>query len=51
MPYSKNQYPDSMKNMKSEVREKAMKILNTLIKKGKMNKGMAIATAMKKMKE
>lgn len=51
MPYSKDEYPDSMKNLNPEVREKAVEILNALIDEGKMNKGMAIATATKKAKE
>lgn len=51
MPYSKDEYPDSMKNLNLEVREKTVEILNTLLEEGKMNKGMAIATATKKAKE
>ncbi len=51
MPYSKDEYPDSMKNLNPELREKAIEILNALIDNGKMNKGMAIATATKKAKE
>ena len=51
MPYSKDEYPDSMKNLDPKVREKAIEILNALIEEGKMNKGMAIATATKRAKE
>lgn len=51
MPYSKDKYPDSMKNLNPKVREKAIDILNSLIEEGKMNEGMAIATATKKAKE
>ncbi len=51
MPYSKNEYPDSMKKLSPEVRDKAIEILNSLIEEGKMKKDIAIATAISKAKE
>jgi uncharacterized protein YdaT len=35
MPYTKNDYPDSMKNLSSDVREKAIDILNKLLEEKK----------------
>lgn len=44
MPWSKNDYPDSMKNLDADVRAKAIEIANKLLKDG-MGEGRAIAIA------
>jgi len=46
MPWNKNSYPDSMKNLTAEVREKAIEIANALLKDGyEEGRAIAIATA------
>jgi uncharacterized protein YdaT len=46
MPWNKNNYPDSMKNLTAEVREKAIEIANALLKDGyEEGRAIAIATA------
>ena len=45
-----SELPDSFKNMTDEAKEKAMAMMNALLKKG-MNEGMAIAITMKRVKE
>lgn len=50
MPWSKDDYPDSMKNLDPEVREKAVEIANALLADG-MKEGRAIAIAISKAKE
>ncbi|MBM7648515.1 uncharacterized protein YdaT [Bacillus ectoiniformans] len=44
MPWSKNDYPDSMKNLPDEVRDKAIEIANALLEENK-DEGRAIAIA------
>lgn len=44
MPWSKSDYPDSMKNLDPEVREKAIEIANALLRDDK-DEGRAIAIA------
>ncbi|KRN93215.1 hypothetical protein [Pediococcus stilesii] len=34
MPWSKNDYPDSMKNLSEKVRNKAIEIVNALLDEG-----------------
>lgn len=51
MPWSKNKYPVSMKNLPEDVRDKAIEIANALLEKSNMSEGMAIATAIKRAKQ
>jgi len=51
MPYTKNDYPDSMKNLNAPVRNKAIDIVNTLIDDENMEEGIAIPTAISKAKD
>jgi uncharacterized protein YdaT len=51
MPYTKKDYPSSMKNLTSEIRNKAIDILNALIQEGKMEIGNAIPTAISRAKD
>ncbi len=39
MPYTKNDYPVSMKNLDPAIRHKAIDILNTLLDKENMEEG------------
>lgn len=50
MPWNKNDYPDSLKNLNDEVRDKAIEIANALLKDG-MGEGRAIAIATDKARE
>ncbi len=45
MPWTKNDYPASMKNLSPEVREQAIKIANALLEEKNMEEGRAIAIA------
>lgn len=45
MPWTKTDYPNSMKNLPRVVRNKAIEIANALFKKGNMEEGRIIATA------
>ena len=51
MPWTKNRYPDSMKNLPKEVREKAVEIANALLEEKNMDEGIAIATAISRAKD
>jgi uncharacterized protein YdaT len=51
MPYTYDDYPNTMKNLSPEVRKKAIDILNKLIEEEKMDGGMAIATSISKARE
>jgi uncharacterized protein YdaT len=51
MPWSKNDYPVSMKNLEPEVREKAIEIANALVTEEKYEDGKAIPIAIDKAKE
>jgi len=52
MPWTKNDYPASMKNLPVEVREKAIEIANALLDEGdNMDDGVAIATAISRAKD
>jgi len=51
MPWTKKDYPDSMKNLPQEVRNKAIEIGNALLEEGKMEEGIAIATAISRAKD
>ncbi len=50
MPYTKNDYPDSMKNMKEIARFKAIDILNAMLKDG-YDESRAIPIAISQAKE
>lgn len=50
MPWTKNDYPDSFKNLNSDVRNKAIEIANALLKDG-MEEGRAIPIATEKARE
>lgn len=51
MPWTKSNYPDSMKNLPEEVREKSIEIANALLKETRMEEGIAIATAISRAKD
>ena len=51
MPWTKDEYPASMKNLGAEVREKAIEIANALLKETEMDEGIAIATAISRAKD
>lgn len=51
MPWTKNDYPASMKNLPDEVREKAIDIANALLEEREMDEGIAIATAISRAKD
>ncbi len=50
MPWSKSDYPDSLKNFTAEVRSKAIEIANALLEDG-YDEGRAIAIATDRAKE
>ncbi|WP_163099936.1 DUF2188 domain-containing protein [Peribacillus alkalitolerans] len=50
MPWTKNDYPDSFKNMENQVRNKAIEIANALLRDG-YDEGRAIPIAMEKARE
>jgi len=50
MPWNKDDYPDSFKNLNPKVREKAIEIANALLKDG-MEEGRAIPIATEKARE
>ncbi|MCB2196708.1 MAG: DUF2188 domain-containing protein [Bacteroidetes bacterium] len=51
MPYTKNDYPNTMKNLPEKVREKAIEILNTLLEDKKMEESIAIPTSISRAKD
>jgi uncharacterized protein YdaT len=51
MPWTRNDYPVSMKNLPDEVREKAIEIANALLDDRHMDEGIAIATAISRAKD
>jgi uncharacterized protein YdaT len=51
MPWTKTNYPASMKNLPKEVRDKAIEIANALLEERKMDEGVAIATAVSRAKD
>ena len=50
MPWTKDRYPDSLKNFMDTVRNKAIEIANTLLKEG-YEEGRAISIATAQAKE
>ncbi len=51
MPWTKTNYPNSMKNLPVSVRNKAIEIANALLEERNMDEGFAIATAISKAKD
>lgn len=51
MPWTKSDYPASMKNLPSAVRNKAVEIANALLDDSKMGEGRIIATAISRAKD
>ncbi|WP_210365103.1 hypothetical protein [Bacillus sp. REN3] len=51
MPWTKDDYPDSMKNLDPDVREKAIEIANALVTDEHYEDGKAIPIAIDKAKE
>jgi uncharacterized protein YdaT len=51
MPWTKTDYPDSMKNLPDDVRNKAIEIGNALLDEKNMEEGIAIATAISRAKD
>jgi uncharacterized protein YdaT len=50
MPWTNIDFPNAMKNLPKEVRNKAIQIANAILLKSKMDKGAIIATAISKAK-
>src|SRR4051794_35665710 len=50
MPWSKNDFPDSFKNLEADVRNKAIEIVNALLREGN-DEGRAISIATAKARE
>ncbi|HYC84857.1 MAG TPA: DUF2188 domain-containing protein [Chryseosolibacter sp.] len=51
MPWTKKDYPVSMKNLPKAVREKAIEIANALLEEARMKEGIVIATAISRAKD
>ncbi len=51
MPWTKSDYPVSMKNLPEAVRNKAIEIGNALLEEKNMDEGIAIATAISRAKD
>lgn len=51
MPWTKKNYPNSMKNLPGAVRDKAVEIANALLEERQMDEGIAIATAISRAKD
>lgn len=51
MPWTKTDYPNAMKNLPIEVKEKAIEIANALLEETRMEEGIAIATAISRAKD
>jgi uncharacterized protein YdaT len=51
MPWTKKNYPNSMKNLDPHVRDKAIEIANALMEEESMEEGKAIPIAISKAKE
>ena len=51
MPWTKNTYPPSMKNLPAEVKNKAVEIANALLEETNMDEGIVIATAISRAKD
>jgi len=51
MPYTKDNYPNTMKNLNEEVREKAIEILNALLNDNRLKESLAIPTAISRARD
>jgi uncharacterized protein YdaT len=51
MPWTKDNYPDAMKNLPKDVRDKAVEIANALLTEKNMEEGIAIATGISHAKK
>ena len=51
MPWTKTDYPNSMKNLPTIVRNKAISIANALLKKGDLSEGSVIAVGISQAKK
>lgn len=51
MPWTRKNFPNSMKNLPGEVRDKAIDIANALLEEKNMDEGIAIATAISRAKD
>lgn len=51
MPYTKKDYPNSLKNLPTQVRNKAIDILNSLLEEKAMQENMAIPTVISRAKD
>lgn len=51
MPWTKRDYPPSMKNLPTEVRNKAIDIANAVLDESGMDEGLAIATGISRAKD
>jgi len=51
MPYTKDNYPNTMKNLNEEVRKKAIEILNKLLEDKNMDESIAIPTSISRAKD
>lgn len=51
MPWTKTDYPNSLKNLPQAVRNKAIEIANALFEKGTMDEGRIIAIAITNAKK
>ncbi|MGM0504149.1 MAG: DUF2188 domain-containing protein [Bacteroidota bacterium] len=51
MPYTKNNYPNTMKNLPEKVRQKAIEILNRLLEDKNMDESIAIPTSISRAKD
>jgi len=51
MPWTKSDFPDSMKNLPTKIRNKAIEIANALLEEREMDEGIAIATAISRAKD
>lgn len=51
MPWTKKNYPNSMKNLPEAVRDKAIEIANALLEEKRMDEWIAIATAISRAKD
>lgn len=51
MPWTKNNFPNSMKNLPEAVRDKSIEIANALLDEKSMDEGIVIATAISRAKD
>ena len=51
MPWTRSDYPNAMKNLPKQVREKAVDIANALLEEKQMEEGIVIATAISRAKD